>query len=330
MLEDGAAPVVGASDGPEVAAAAALCVAACPLHAVVTNAAAAIEIASRRHAILARATRSIERIIRIPSMRSSVTPVGRTWGWESFDASPPEGLGAAADAGRTSWARFVPNDSALLERLTRSSRRTRRRDCRPAGASIERGRSPGMSAQTTVANGIDELSRALADDAGFESWYRRTLPRVYSYLVSRSGGDTGLAEELTQQTFIAAIDQRSRFDGRSDTITWLCGIARHKLADHFRAIDRDERRQMRMEVRQIELEERPRVGLKLEDREMIGEVLRSLPANQRAVLVFVGLDDLSVAEAARLIGRSRGATESLLFRARDSFRRAYAAENRDD
>jgi RNA polymerase sigma-70 factor (ECF subfamily) len=187
-----------------------------------------------------------------------------------------------------------------------------------------------MSAQTTVANSIDELSRALADDAGFESWYRRTLPRVYSYLVSRSGGDTGLAEELTQQTFIAAIDQRSRFDGRSDTITWLCGIARHKLADHFRAIDRDERRQMRMEVRQIELQERPRVGLKLEDREMIGEVLRSLPANQRAVLVFVGLDDLSVAEAARLIGRSKGATESLLSRARHSFRRAYAAEDRDD
>ena len=187
-----------------------------------------------------------------------------------------------------------------------------------------------MSAQTTVVKGVDELSMALADDAGFESWYRRTLPRVYSYLASRTGGDVALAEDLTQQTFIAAIDQRSRFDGRSDTVTWLCGIARHKLADHFRAIDRDDRRQMRMEVRQIELEEGPRAGLELEDREMIGEVLRSLPANQRAVLVFVVLDDLSVAEAAGLIGRSRGATESLLFRARDSFRRAYAAEDRDD
>jgi RNA polymerase sigma-70 factor (ECF subfamily) len=187
-----------------------------------------------------------------------------------------------------------------------------------------------MSAQTMVANGIDELSRALADDAGFDSWYRRTLPRVYSYLVSRSGGDVALAEDLTQQTFIAAIDQRSRFDGRSDTVTWLCGIARHKLADHFRAIDRDERRQMRMEVRQIELQEGSRAGLELEDRTMIGEVLQSLPASQRAVLVFVVLDDLSVAEAARLMGKSKGATESLLFRARDSFRRAYAAEDRDD
>lgn len=187
-----------------------------------------------------------------------------------------------------------------------------------------------MSAQTKIANGVDELSSALADDAGFESWYRRTLPRVYSYLVSRNGGDVALAEDLTQQTFIAAIDQRSRFDGRSDTVTWLCGIARHKLADHFRAIDRDERRQRRIEVRQIQIDEDKGTELGIEDRSMIAEIICSLPASQRAVLVFVVLDDLPVAEAARLLGKSRGATESLLFRARDSFRRAYGAENRDD
>jgi RNA polymerase sigma-70 factor, ECF subfamily len=187
-----------------------------------------------------------------------------------------------------------------------------------------------MSAQTTVANGVDELSRALADDASFESWYRRALPRVYSYLVSRSGGDVALAEDLTQQTFVAAIEQRSRFDGRSDTVTWLCGIARHKLADHFRAIDRDERRQRRMEVRQIQIDEDKGTELGIEDRSMIAEIIRSLPASQRAVLVFVVLDDLPVAQAARLLGKSPRATESLLFRARDSFRRAYGAENRDD
>ena len=187
-----------------------------------------------------------------------------------------------------------------------------------------------MTARTTIEDGVDELQRALADDAAFESWYRRTVPRIYSYLVSRSGGDVALAEDLTQQTFVAAIDQRSRFDGRSDTITWLCSIARHKLADHFRAIERDERRQRRMEVRQIQLDDNRRSELGIEDRSVIAEVLRSLPESQRAVLVFVVLDDLSVAEAARLLGRSRGATESLLFRARDSFRRAYGTENRDD
>src|SRR6188474_215745 len=103
-----------------------------------------------------------------------------------------------------------------------------------------------------------------------------------------------------------------------------------ELADHFRAIERDERRQRRMEVRQIQLDENRQSQLGIEDRTMIGEALRSLPASQRAVLAFVVLDDLPVAEAARLMGRSRLATESLLFRARDSFRRAYAAEDRDD
>jgi RNA polymerase sigma-70 factor (ECF subfamily) len=187
-----------------------------------------------------------------------------------------------------------------------------------------------MTVRTGIEVGVDELQTALADDAGFEAWYRRSLPRVYSYLVSRSGGDVALAEDLTQQTFTAAIDQRSRYDGRSDTITWLCGIARHKLADHFRAIERDERRQRRMEVRQIELDRAKSTELGLEDRAMIAEILRSLPAGQRAVMVFVVLDDLPVAEAARLLGKSRGATESLLFRARESFRRAYGTESRDD
>src|SRR6478672_13076895 len=126
-----------------------------------------------------------------------------------------------------------------------------------------------MTVRTSIETGVDELQRALADDAGFESWYRRSLPRVYAYLLSRGGGDVALAEDLTQQTFVAAIDRRSRYDGRSDTVTWLCGIARHKLADHFRAIERDERRQRRMEVRQIEFDREGQAELGLEDRTMI-------------------------------------------------------------
>ena len=167
-----------------------------------------------------------------------------------------------------------------------------------------------MTARTTIADAPNELQTALASDGAFEAWYRRTLPRIYSYLLSRCGHDSGLAEELTQQTFIAAVAQRSRYDGRSDTVTWLCGIARHKLADHFRVIERDERRRMR--------------------RAAIADAIRSLPASQQAVLTFVVLDDLSVAEAARIMGKSQAATQSLLHRARDGFRRAFDPEATDD
>ena len=97
-----------------------------------------------------------------------------------------------------------------------------------------------MTVETTVPDGVDELQKALADDAAFDAWGVLGAPSLAftRISVSRSGGDVALAEDLTQQTFTAAIDQRSRYDGRSDTVTWLCGIARHKLADHFRAIER--------------------------------------------------------------------------------------------
>lgn len=187
-----------------------------------------------------------------------------------------------------------------------------------------------MTARTTVARWVDELQGALASDAAFESWYRRTLPRVYSYLLPRCANDGALAEELTQQTFIAAVERRSRYDGRSDTVTWLLGIARHKLADHFRIREREERRRMRLEIRQIEMGHGEVQKHELDDRSAIADALSSLPTGQRAVLVFVVLDDLTVAEAARLLGRSPSATQSLLHRARDGFRRAYEGGVVDD
>lgn len=187
-----------------------------------------------------------------------------------------------------------------------------------------------MTERTAIGDGVDELRLAVASDGAFDAWYGRTVPRVYSYLLSRCGNDPALAEELTQQTFVAAIDRRSRFDGRSDTVTWLCGIARHKLADHFRALERDERRRTRLEIREIQMAEGAVETLGLGDRSDIEGALRSLPAAQRAVLVFVVLDDLPVAEAARLMGRSAAAAQSLLHRARDGFRRAYQGDQPDD
>ncbi len=180
---------------------------------------------------------------------------------------------------------------------------------------------------TTWARGVDsadELQAALADDVAFERWYRALLPRVFGYLMVRTGGNIELSEELAQQTFIAAIDQRARFDGRSDSATWLCGIARHKLADHFRRRGRDDRRRMHLDVHQIEVAAAPdATRLDVGEREQIEQALAKLPAAQRAVLMFVALDDLSVAEAARLMGKTELAAQSLLHRARETFRRAY-------
>lgn len=46
--------------------------------------------------------------------------------------------------------------------------------------------------------------------------------------------DTGIAEELVQETFLAAMRAKERFKGQSSEKTWLFGILKHKIIDHYR------------------------------------------------------------------------------------------------
>jgi RNA polymerase sigma-70 factor, ECF subfamily len=176
-----------------------------------------------------------------------------------------------------------------------------------------------------AATGSALLAGVFASEAAFDAWYERTLPRLYAYVYSRCGRDHDLAEDLTQQAFLDAVRGHASFAGQADPFTWLCGIARHKLADHYRRLDSEERRDLRL-VELTKTRDGPGDGLPVEERELVGRALAALPALQRAVLVFTALDGLSVREAAALLDRSEGATESLLHRARAAFRRAYAEE----
>ena len=180
-----------------------------------------------------------------------------------------------------------------------------------------------MTLERAIEGEGNELRLAFADEHAFRGFYDRAMPRIFAYLVSRVGGDRDLAEELTQQTFVAAIAQRHTFDGRSDSVTWLCGIARHKLADHFRRLEREERRQLQLEVREITIDGASDAWGSADERTAIGSAMAQLPVAQRAALLFVDLDDRPIREVARLLGRSEGATQSLVTRARSNFRRLY-------
>ena len=185
-----------------------------------------------------------------------------------------------------------------------------------------------MAQERAISSGQSELRLAFADETAFRAWYDRAMPRVFAYLVSRTG-DRDKAEELTQQTFVAAVSQRRGFDGHSDSVTWLIGIARHKLADQFRERDRIERRQLRLEVREVAVQESAVAWESADERDAILTALGRLPPAQQAALLFADLDDLPVREIARLIGRREGATQSLITRARESFRKAYREDQID-
>ena len=168
------------------------------------------------------------------------------------------------------------------------------------------------------------LNTIIADQAAFKVWYELAVPRVYRYLLVRCGGDVDLAEEMTQQTFVEGIRRKATFDGRSDAVTWLCGIGRHKLVDHYRRSGRDTQRQVRIvshwSAGQSEAWSRHEL------QSGVQTALAQLPGEQRIVMVLRYLDQMPVRDIASTIGRSEKATESLLSRARDSFRRAYGVQ----
>lgn len=176
-----------------------------------------------------------------------------------------------------------------------------------------------------AAKRADDFRAVLADQRAFRDWYERSLSYVYGYVFDRCGGSS-VAEELTQEAFVEAVRHQARFDGRSDPLTWVCGIARHKLADHFRRLERQERRQARLVARHVEEEPDRDVSEVGDAGDAVRSVLRSLPAMQRAALVLHYLDGFSVREIADLLGRSESAVESLLSRGRESFKRVYGAQ----
>jgi RNA polymerase sigma-70 factor, ECF subfamily len=186
-----------------------------------------------------------------------------------------------------------------------------------------------MTASAVRSAPLDELREAFADEVAFRAFYDRTLPRVYSFLATRCGGPGPLADELTQLTFVEAVRRRGSFDGRSDVVTWLCAIGRHKLADHYRRLERDERKVRRLEVRELDPTEAEVAWAASDERDAIVRALQVLPPAQRAALVFRHLDGLSVREIGELLGRGESAVESLLARAREGFRRAYEGPSRD-
>jgi RNA polymerase sigma-70 factor, ECF subfamily len=157
-----------------------------------------------------------------------------------------------------------------------------------------------------------------ADPESFRSFYDAALPHVYGYFLRRSGGSVATAEDLTQETFMAAVGELRKGRRADVPLAWILGIARHKLVDHYRRQSRTERTLVLDE--DVELV----VGAADGTRELAVSALAKVPSAQRAALVLRHLDGLSVPEVASALGRSVEAAESLLARGRISFKRAYA------
>ena len=146
--------------------------------------------------------------------------------------------------------------------------------------------------------------------------YDEALPTVYGYFVRRCG-DRGAAEDLTSETFLAAMDAARKEVPPPITVPWLIGVARNQLLHHLRGIERRERGFLRLVTPSP-----PRTAwvTDADPEGRLASALERLPAAQRAAVTLRYVDDLPVREVARLMGRSEASVESLLSRGRAAMR----------
>jgi len=83
-------------------------------------------------------------------------------------------------------------------------------------------------------NAIAETnSNTRCEPALSSDWVEAHADYLFNFAVGQVR-DTGVAEDLVQETFLAAVKSQNNFSGRSSERTWLVGILRHKIYDYLR------------------------------------------------------------------------------------------------
>lgn len=150
--------------------------------------------------------------------------------------------------------------------------------------------------------------------------YDTAVGDVYGYLLKRCRNRVE-AEDLTAEVFMAAAEAVRRSPPPDLTVAWLIGVARHKLVDHWRRTEREQRRLHAVANEpQIDTDDPWDPAL---DVLVARDVLARLGSDHRSVLTLRYVDGLPVADVASSIDRTLHATEALLTRAKRAFREAY-------
>jgi RNA polymerase sigma-70 factor, ECF subfamily len=165
------------------------------------------------------------------------------------------------------------------------------------------GPDPLQIARPAARKGADAVGDAGRDE--IKTWVAQHWNTTYN-LLYRLTMNRHDAEELTQETFLRAIERRSSFKTGSNLKAWLLRIATNAFLD-----GRRRKKVMKIEPLTEEAPEIPgngrRTGQGLEDRELYAGVeaaIAELPQTARVVFLLRSQQDLSFREIAETIGTS--------------------------
>ncbi len=160
------------------------------------------------------------------------------------------------------------------------------------------------------------IEAAQQDPARFGELYELHFERVYAYVVRRVANRTE-AEDVTAEAFHQALANLKRFEWRGiPFVAWLFRIAANLISDRWQRSGREVADDEKIESAQAspaEIEE-------VERRATLFRLVDTLPGEQRRVVVLRFVEEKSIKEVAREVGKTEGAVKQLQFRALTNLR----------
>ena len=177
------------------------------------------------------------------------------------------------------------------------------------------------------------------DSIAMEEFYNIYKSRLYTLVFEQVDRDHAVAEDLVQETFLAALSSLDKFRGDSQLYTWLRSIAFHKLNDFYRCKLREPKPKESPPdfdaMKQLEQtgndEPAPLTVLESEEiRQSVHQALGDLPQDYQEVLILKYLEEMPVLEISQVMGRSPKSVEGLLSRARKAMRANLEENNYEE
>jgi RNA polymerase sigma-70 factor, ECF subfamily len=174
------------------------------------------------------------------------------------------------------------------------------------------------------------VERAKAGDkAAFEAIFQRYERQIYSFIY-RMMGDADDAYDLTQDCFVKAYRALSGTSDDLNVSAWLHRIASNACLDVLRR--RQRLRWLPWEgpkhdhlLISTPIDDPERAAISQETRVTVQRVLDKMSHRHRLALILREYEGLSCEEIGEVMSLSRSAVKSMLFRAREEFRRVYGA-----
>jgi RNA polymerase sigma-70 factor, ECF subfamily len=183
-------------------------------------------------------------------------------------------------------------------------------------------------------NEAELVQRMLAgEERAFQAFFESHFPRLYRFALPRVGRNEEAAKDVVQATLTKAMRKLADYRGDAALFTWLCQICRREIVDRVRAERRhadkvvliDDQPDLRAAIESLEAPDEYDLAKnygRAEFGRLVHSVLDRLPARYGQALEWKYVEGHSVEEIGARLGIGPTAAQSLLARARVSFREA--------